>query len=383
MPLSNPFHPIVIATTKSRIFGLDLLRAMAISLVLYGHCVLLFPEKARGVLFRFFIFDPVTLFFVLSGFLIGRILVDTFERETLKISTLFNFWLRRWMRTVPAYLATLLLLAFVYHKYDIRFLLRYVFFLQNFNWPHPEWFPEAWSLTIEEWFYFLIPLLMFGLMAFLTPNIRRVLLGTCLAIMILTPLYRWFRYETIQFNSRAEWDYLFRMQVLTRLDSIMYGVLGAYLFRFQKSIWSYSNKLYLCIGLALVCITYIYNQAHVNQEAFYSSVLSFSVESFAFLLLIPFFASLKTVKGKIAKAVTVVSIMSYSLYLLNMSFVSLYVCYVVPQGGLTGWWLMAYKVVVYWVVTLSSATILYLTVEHPFMVIRDRVTKVKRLQKPP
>lgn len=371
----NPLHPIRDATIKTRVFGLDLLRAVAIVLVLYGHCVLLFPDQQRTILFRFIFLDPVTLFFVLSGFLIGRILLDILETEKLTINTLWYFWVRRWMRTVPAYLFTLILLACVYHKFNIPFILRYAFFAQNFNWPHPEWFPEAWSLSIEEWFYFFIPMLLFILMAFRNSGIRNTFLFTCLAVIIITPLYRWYRFDTISFSGRGGWDHLFRMQVLSRLDSLMYGVLGAYIWRFKASIWSYSNRLFLVSGMFLLLTTHIYNQTHINREAFYSSVFSFSVESFAVLLLLPFFAAMKSVQGNLAKGVTVVSIISYSLYLINMSFVSLYICQIVPHWELTGKSLLAYKILIYWIVVLPGAMVLYLFVEHPFMMLRDRITQ--------
>ena len=372
----NPFHPLSVALNKNRIFGLDLLRAIAIGMILYGHCTFMLPVRAKNLLSMLIVVDPVTMFFVLSGFLIGRILLDTIEFEKLTFRSLLRFWLRRWMRTVPAYLATLILLAVIYQKLDGKFLLSYVFFVQNLNWPHPGWFPEAWSLSNEEVFYFLIPLLLFFVIFLLKQDPRKTFLFTCLAVILLTPVYRWYRYESLAHIDLTEWDQLFRKQVSTRMDSIMYGALGAYFFRFQASIWTRNKALCLFTGLSLILTTYIYNYGNTDFENLYVTVLSFSIESFAVLLIIPFFVEIKRVNGIIARGVTVVSILSYSLYLLNLSFVLVYVCNKVPGLGLFGWAYISYKVALFWSLTFGSAIILYLVVEHPFLLLRDRITKV-------
>ena len=48
--------------------------------------------------------NGVELFFVLSGFLIGGILIKTFQKDnSFGIKTISNFWIRRWFRTLPNY----------------------------------------------------------------------------------------------------------------------------------------------------------------------------------------------------------------------------------------------------------------------------------------
>ena len=85
-----------------RNFGLDLCRAIAIIMVIISHI--------RGYFSRYFYVDflgingffAVELFFVLSGFLIGKIIIKDLvvsENKDLK-----KFYLRRWFRTLPALL---------------------------------------------------------------------------------------------------------------------------------------------------------------------------------------------------------------------------------------------------------------------------------------
>ena len=85
------------------------------------------------------------MFFVLSGFLIGGILIRALERDGATMATLLHFWIRRWFRTLPNYFLILLLLSaiscWLYHR--SFWTLDYFFFLQNFNKPSPPFFAEA------------------------------------------------------------------------------------------------------------------------------------------------------------------------------------------------------------------------------------------------
>ena len=86
-----------------RVFGLDVMRASAILLVLLGHATVWFasfvPVFNIGCLGGYF---GVELFFVLSGFLIGSILLRWLI-DPGSTTTLFDFWRRRWLRTLPNY----------------------------------------------------------------------------------------------------------------------------------------------------------------------------------------------------------------------------------------------------------------------------------------
>ena len=86
-----------------RNFGLDVARSLAISMVFVSHGISSLDVLGVGV----------DLFFVLSGFLIGRIYLraqaDAHERPGSY--TLWKFWSARWFRTLPPYLAALAFFA--------------------------------------------------------------------------------------------------------------------------------------------------------------------------------------------------------------------------------------------------------------------------------
>ena len=133
----------------SRLFGLDLIRAIAISLVVLSHCTfLLCPGKTAMFLdvVRLFGAVGVDLFFVLSGYLIGGLLLKQIASRNTNFKDLFTFWKRRWLRTLPNYALVLILnslLLLVLGKEIVNNVYLYVPFLQNFSTQHPDFFTEA------------------------------------------------------------------------------------------------------------------------------------------------------------------------------------------------------------------------------------------------
>src|SRR6476660_2608898 len=100
---------------NQRIYGLDILRAIAILLVIYSHSAFYFGWTVKDDTFWLALGDGVIIFFVLSGYLIGRILFKTIERG-FGFRDLLKFWYRRWMRTLPAYFFVITLLMLYSHK---------------------------------------------------------------------------------------------------------------------------------------------------------------------------------------------------------------------------------------------------------------------------
>src|ERR1041384_552442 len=153
----------------NRVYGLDILRALAILFVIIGHGGYFLPPKAQTIN-SFFVFDGVSIFFVLSGFLIGGILIKNLENKTINKRLLLDFWIRRWFRTLPNYLFILVIVTALNvlftDGFSINYIKRYFIFSQNLFYQHPSFFPEAWSLSVEEWFYLLIPVIIFSSILF-------------------------------------------------------------------------------------------------------------------------------------------------------------------------------------------------------------------------
>ncbi|MGE8574392.1 MAG: acyltransferase family protein, partial [Burkholderia contaminans] len=85
---------------SQRVFGLDILRALAVLLVLASHTVV---HGAPPAWLRWYFWAQgtigVEIFYVLSGFLIGSVLIRSRKAGKLKaLGDVLDFWKRRWAR---------------------------------------------------------------------------------------------------------------------------------------------------------------------------------------------------------------------------------------------------------------------------------------------
>src|ERR1700754_547977 len=94
----DPFK-LFVMPARSRIFGLDVLRALAVLLVFISHALRFSPLGPQTLtrLELYMGFTGVELFFALSGFLIGGILLRESEKK-FSAAAVVKFWFRRWMR---------------------------------------------------------------------------------------------------------------------------------------------------------------------------------------------------------------------------------------------------------------------------------------------
>ena len=122
----------------------------------------------------------VDLFFVLSGFLITGLLLDSRSRTDYYS----RFYVRRALRILPAYFAMLLVLA-VAHQLPWRFGLLSLSYLSNLT---PLFgvavaYPVLWSLAVEEHFYLIWP-------AIVRRTDLNALLVICAGVVVASPLFR-------------------------------------------------------------------------------------------------------------------------------------------------------------------------------------------------
>jgi peptidoglycan/LPS O-acetylase OafA/YrhL len=209
--------------TSRHVSELDGLRGVSIISVIVHHQ--LTPFSLPGG------FLGVDLFFVLSGFLITGLLADEFART--KTISLRKFYMRRVLRLGPALFFYLLACLIVTHHNQLLGITRQLkligfalIYLTNwrmaFGWD-PVLDPTAiiWSLSIEEQFYLVWPLLFFGCMAL---KLRRRTIVTGLAVVIVAIMAH--RYSLL--NSGTGLTRLY-YGTDTRADALLMGCLLALL----------------------------------------------------------------------------------------------------------------------------------------------------------
>lgn len=180
----------------SVIHSLDGLRGIAALMVMEFHFFQTYPIEGTGIwkwLLQLTVFGQtgVDLFFVLSGFLITRILLATRDRPDYFIS----FYFRRALRIFPLYYFALIVYYFIFLPFMqeptpvLKHQWWYWCYLQNI----PDTFTTLravgpghfWSLAVEEHFYLVWPFVIF-----LVPRQRVALF--CYLALILAFLSRWF-----------------------------------------------------------------------------------------------------------------------------------------------------------------------------------------------
>jgi peptidoglycan/LPS O-acetylase OafA/YrhL len=363
-----------------RVFGLDILRSIAILSVLIGHGGFLLPIEWQRFN-QIFALDGVGIFFVLSGYLIGTIFIQKTFHLPLSIHALMQFLIRRWFRTLPNYYFVLILLVVLNVIYNPNFTLfsvhRFFLFTQNFWRPHSTWFfPESWSLAVEEWFYLLFPLITWCLAHFCGLNRKNILIVVIL-IFIMVPMgVRWYRFEVSGPTDLVSWDLDFRKQVITQLDSIMFGVLGAYGSLFYPHLWKKYAKSLFIIGLMVFIFDKYFFYHLIQPFGFWHSVFSFSFLSTAILFMLPFLQQFKRKPGILVNVVTTVSLISYSLYLIHLSLVQTWILPALPLSDycFEEKWLPFVKYIVYITLSIGLAYLQFRFFEKPMTDLREKWT---------
>lgn len=359
----STFIHSIVPSDKKRIEGLDLLRSIAIVMVvLYHGWAFVSPYFPKvGQLF-FLGFWGVEFFFVLSGFLVGGIFIRTYkEHQGLSFSVLFNFWKRRWKRTIPIYLVVLLFsyisLNYFYHL-NIDFPFRYFFFSQNLWFLHPRFFPEAWSLAVEEWFYLLLPLVFLSLGVFFKNKSDKNIVGVLLISIIMFSAIRlvWLgnSFDIIY------WDNYLRKIVLYRLDAILYGVLAYQLFSMYKNVFEQKRYLFLFFGVIGVFSSYYF--FHQKIWSNYNNIFFLTVNGLSISFCLPFFYYFKFRFEFLKLFFTLIALSSYSMYLIHYTLLFRFV----NTGLVTQNLLHASGIFIFYLVLVLVASLLvYRFIERP------------------
>lgn len=293
------------ANIKNRHFGLDFVRAIAITVVVLSHTGVLLCN-ITPYFNHLSLIDGVDLFFVLSGLLIGEIILTT-DFKTFSSVKLFLF--RRWLRTLPNYYLFLIInIALVYFKLAPGMLSTasgyYLVFLQNLFKPIDIMFWESWSLVVEEWFYLILPILIF-LMTQITRSKKIVYLCATLFLILFSLLSKFIFIKT---HSTFNYNLSLRSIAIYRFDTLGFGLLLAYYTTFKIHFL----KSFKWIGL-LIFILYAIFRSVISEPI---SLLFFS--TLACSCLIIFCYNYPSTNLYIKNAITLISKISYSMYLIHL-----------------------------------------------------------------
>lgn len=364
---------------STRIYGLDLMRAIAILLVVISHAVSFFPEYNNLITDSLQIIgvQGVEVFFVLSGFLIGRILLKMVLRDGINFKEISSFWVRRWFRTLPLYFLILLInigIALVVTNNLPDELWKYFLFLQNFDYGYLSFFPESWSLSIEEFAYVIAPITLYFFGELFSNKKSGFLIAT--SALILFFFCTKFHYYYIHLDDTMNlgiWNSSVKATVLYRLDAVYYGFIFAYLSIVNKEFFKRCRYAFACIGSLLFIAIYggVIFIFKTEEYPLFWNVIYLPINSLTIGFFLPFLYYFKSFSTKITSWVTKISVYSYAMYLLHYTFILYVMQLIYPYEGLKLYQKMI-CVLVYLSITYILSSIIYKYYEKPITNLRDK-----------
>lgn len=371
-----------------RNFGLDVLRCLAIAVVLANHAFLGFFVEYGNTLWEggkaawsIAAILSVEWLFVLSGFLIGTMMIRSFEKEGSWWTRARSFWLRRWFRTMPNYylfLAVNALIVALGIREDSGFKWSFAVFSQNLAWAeeYPFFFAEAWSLALDEWFYLAMPLLLLVLaLALRSSRLHsRFLLATAALILLPTVM----RATADAPTSLFDWDFRIRRVTVMHLDATGWGVLGAVTSRWHPWLWKNAVGAKAAAGLGLTGLGLLmieqlfFGGIFAERLPWVTSTFALTCIGLGTFLCLPWIARARSPHERVRKLVQSMSDYTYSIYLTHLP-VLFVVVWVLGAPLTNGETLLG--IVVWLPLVLLVAMGVHHSFEKPMSDLRERFTE--------
>lgn len=360
-----------------RRFGLDVMRAVAVLCVVVSHVTpLLFVEwSSNRDVFRWLIYlGPVgvDIFFALSGYLIGGIVLRTIA-EFNQFAVVRLFWVRRWLRTLPVAYVSAVVVWFVAAPTDVWSYVASILFVGTVN-------PAAvtkelvfwWSLAAEELFYLVLPLLIYVITK-KHPALRAF--GLSIAIIGASAIVA--RAGLMVVSDALLWRNI-NLAPYARLDSMVWGVLMVWVRNYRPQWFSQIAQAGFAPGLVIFAagVTLLVDQQRWDALAMFAG---HTVVVIGASLLIPVCESLPPFRwGLLNRICGGIALVSYSAYLYHGMLVTLLERWF---GVATSWPMLGGVLLLYMGTVFGVATVSYLLVEAPVLRWRDSHFPDQRTQR--
>jgi peptidoglycan/LPS O-acetylase OafA/YrhL len=368
--------------SAKRFFGLDFLRALSISLLLFSHSSWIY--NSSGILGKMQDasgFLGVELFIVLSGFLIGGILYKQFLHENYTLKDAGLFVTRRLMRVLPSYYLVILIITIIYllFGFSVSEVWKYPLMIQNFSSPIPAFFPESWSLPVKEMGYiFVVILLLVVSKTFIKASKQVLFLTVVIGLIAFTFLLKLY-YDIHSANLQLRiWSFSVRSVVIYRIDSVLIGVLFGYFYHNYKEFIMSKRKLFLAVGLLLFLVLFlciVVFKLRLTNASWFWNILCLPLVSSAICLFIPFLLNWKSPPQAIGNGITFICNIAYSIYLLHYSVVLFLLKYFIDTKDFSLWQLNLFAIL-YLSITVGLSYLFYTYFEKPINQFRAKNLKL-------
>jgi peptidoglycan/LPS O-acetylase OafA/YrhL len=294
--------------TSSRVAQLDWVRGIAILLVIDHHALFLKTDNTLASVIQFvgsrIGWMGVDLFFVLSGFLVGGLLIQEITHTGhIRVG---RFLVRRMLKIWPAYYFYILFQIIVRRHPLHSFVWQNLLNIQNYVGTS---LSHTWSLAVEEHFYLLLPFVLLWIYRrqSLRVRIESILIGVCAAVLCI-------RVVTFPLVGavRLQWE------THTRLDGLLFGVLLSHVLyasreRFDRILRHRAILAVLSVSVFLLGL--------VTTESAYMPTVGYTVNYLCFgaftLLIYGYHGWL--VQTSLYRAIAWIGRYSYGIYLWHLS----------------------------------------------------------------
>ncbi len=349
-----------------RIKGLDILRGIAILLVLIRH-----GELENSILYTFG-WLGVDLFFVLSGVLVSGLLFKEYTNSgKFNIS---RFLIRRGFKIYPSYYIFIFSALFldIYLNdatFHLKEILPEVFFIQNYTdgiWKHFCWL-HTWSLAVEEHFYFILAILTFIITKTKIIERKKIVIITLFLLFLISFLVRFYN----AYPHRND-EYFPFIESHLRSDGLIIGVLLSFILHFTNI---YKRLITWKKTLLFVAILLISPGFYFTAGGFFMNTIGLSLVNIGFGI-ITLFAMQSTPSSlpyinKLFKVplnlLCFVGKNSYSIYLWHLMALDI-INYIFNEGKTINF-------VLYFILSMVMGISAFYIIEKPFLRLRERVVK--------
>lgn len=359
----------------NRIKSLDGIRAVSIIMVLLSHLYATMPESfMHNSLLNIFVFSSgqlgVRIFFVISGYLITKLLI--IEKEKTGKINLKDFYVRRIFRIFPIfflYIIVVLILKWffipnIFTDYSlIVFASLYLWNYKHLFYSGDEtgngnWFlGHLWSLSMEEQFYLLWPITFIKIK-------KRILVKIVIVIVCIMPFLRIATYFFMP-DSRGQ----IGMMLHTGGDSILIGCLAAFLEQsgiFKDKLYKYLLNRFF-IFLVFLFLFIISPLISFYLKGAYNIVIGISLNNLCIVVLLFWCIYIPSKISWVlnSKIFVQIGILSYSLYIWQQLFLT----------NRNDFWVNTFpqNIIIVFIVGFLS----YYVVEKPILNLKKRFKKIE------
>jgi peptidoglycan/LPS O-acetylase OafA/YrhL len=254
-------------------------------------------------------------------------------------------------------------------------LWKYLCFQQNFYTTMLAFYPDSWSLAVEEYTYLIMPTSVFLMAILCKPkNKKNAYLFVIVSIIIAFIFSKFIYNQTTSNTTMDQWNVSMKDVVIYRIDAILVGVVFSWISLNYEKFWRKAKYILAYIGVLFFLIFY-YSLGHfrifIESYPMFWNVFYLPITSFSVALFLPLLSEWKTTTIPFNNVIVTISLISYSFYLLHYGIVLQLMKHYCTTENLKQYELHIFTLV-FLILSFGLSYLNYKYFEKPIMDLRDK-----------